>query len=139
MAADVFVDTSGLYALADHRDPYRPRALRMVADLVKRKRRLVLTDYILDEAATLAKARSGGRAALKLLELTEKSAGFDLHWIGPERFAEARRFFAKQADHGYSFTDCSSFVVMQELKITEALTTDGHFEEAGFRMLLGAS
>ena len=52
------------------------------------------------------------------------------------RFAAAQSFVRKHSDHGYSFTDCTSFIVMRELKITDALTTDGHFAEAGFRPLL---
>jgi predicted nucleic acid-binding protein len=42
----------------------------------------------------------------------------------------------KHADHGYSFTDCSSFLLMKELALREALTTDLHFAEAGFIPLL---
>ena len=47
-----------------------------------------------------------------------------------------RLSFAEHIDHGYSFTDCASFVVMSELGIRDALTTDRHFTEAGFRALL---
>ncbi len=136
MAADVFVDTAGLYALANHRDPSRPAAMRLVAELTKARRRLVLTDYVLDETATLAKARSGGYAALRLLEIVERSTGFEMVWIGPERFEAASRFFRKHIEHDYSFTDCTSFVVMRELRLTDALTTDRHFAAAGFRALL---
>jgi predicted nucleic acid-binding protein len=53
-----------------------------------------------------------------------------------ERFARTKVFFRKHADHAYSFTDCSSFVVMRELGLQDALTTDRHFREAGFRVLL---
>ena len=136
MASDVFVDSAGLYALADHRDRARAEAERCVAELVRSGRRLVITDYILDEAATLALARRGSYAALRLLEIPELSRGFELQWIGPERFGAAKAFFRKHADHGYSFTDCTSFVVMRELGLSEALTTDRHFREAGFKPLL---
>jgi len=51
--------------------------------------------------------------------------------------SKKRALFRKHADHGYSFTDCTSFVLMQELKIRDALTSDHHFVEAGFRVLLG--
>jgi predicted nucleic acid-binding protein len=136
MAADLFVDTSGLYALADRRDPLRARAQAQVVARVSAASRLVLTDYVLDEVCTLTKARAGGQAALRLLQLVEASDGFRMEWIGPDRFEAAKGFFRKHADHGYSFTDCTSFVVMQELHLRDALTGDRHFAEAGFRALL---
>jgi predicted nucleic acid-binding protein len=136
MAADLFMDTSGLYALADRRDPLRARARKEVETRVAASARLILTDYILDEACTLAKTRDGSLAALRLLESVEASAGFRLEWVGPDRFAAAKAWFRKHADHAYSFTDCASFVVMRELRLRDALTSDRHFAEAGFRALL---
>ena|SRR6266853_206889 len=139
MMRETFVDSSGLYTLADHRDPSRGEAERCVARLIKSGVGLVLTDYIIDEACTLAKARAGAYGALRLLEIIERSEAFRLIWIGEERFESAKSFFRKHADHGYSFTDCTSFIVMQELRIRDALTTDRHFTEAGFRPLLPVS
>ena len=136
MAADLFLDTSGLYALGDRRDPCRDKVREIVPRKASAGGRLVITDYILDEACTLAKARAGAYAALRLLELVETSAGFRMEWIGPDRFNAAKAYFRKHADHGYSFTDCTSFVVMQELRLRDVLTTDRHFTEAGFRALL---
>jgi hypothetical protein len=138
MAADLFVDTSGLYALADHRDPVRARAQKIAAARAAAGSRLALTDYVLDEACTLAKARAGSYAALRLLQLVEASAGFRIEWVGPDRFEAAKAYFRKHADHDYSFTDCTSFVVMEELRLRDALTTDHHFTEAGFRALLSS-
>jgi len=136
MARSVMVDSAGLYALADRRDPAHAVAAACAGRLARTRTRLILTDYIIDEAATLAKARSGANAALRLLEIVERSAAFSMIWIGPERFASAKMFFLKYADHGYSFTDCTSFVVMREMGLTEALTTDRHFVQAGFNALL---
>lgn len=136
MAADLFLDTSGLYALGDRHDSSREKVLKLVPTRVSAGARLVITDYVLDEAYTLAKARAGSHAALRLVELVDLSAGFRMEWIGPDRFQSAKLYFRKHADHGYSFTDCTSFVVMQELRLNEALTTDRHFKEAGFRALL---
>ncbi len=136
MAREVFVDSSGLYALADHRDPAWSAAERCVSRLLKSGVVLVLTDYIIDEAITLARARAGTYGALRLMEIVDRSDAFRLIWIGEERFATTKAFFFKHADHDYSFTDCTSFVVMRELKIKDVLTTDRHFAEAGFRSLL---
>lgn len=136
MARDVLVDTSGLYALADRQDAEHQRAAECARSLATSGARLLVTDYILEEALTLARARAGAAAALKLLEIVERSAAFSLVWIGAEQFQAAKNFFRKHADHDYSFTDCTSFVVMQQLRIRQAVTTDQHFAEAGFEPLL---
>jgi predicted nucleic acid-binding protein len=136
MGREVLVDSSGLYPLADHRDPSRKRAVRIVRELLRDRACFVLTDYILDESLTLAKARAGGYAALRMLEIVEQSCAFEMSWIGPDRFEQAITFFKKHSDQGYSFTDCTSFVLMKELGIRQALTTDRHFLIAGFEPLL---
>ena len=99
-------------------------------------RTIVTTDYVVAEAINLAIARRGWPVAQRLLELLEKSAGIRVEWIATERFAATKVFLRKHHDHGYSFTDCSSFVVMRELRLSDALTTDHHFRAAGFRVLL---
>lgn len=139
MGREVFVDSSGLYGLTDHRDPARLAIKQCVARLMKSGIGLILTDYIVDESCTLAKARGGGRGALRLLEIVDRSEAFRFFWIGEERFEAAKSFFRKHADHGYSFTDCTSFILMRELGIKDVLTTDWHFIEAGFRPLLPLS
>jgi predicted nucleic acid-binding protein len=134
--ADVFVDTSGLYALVDRQDAHHEAARDAVARIVRRGRRLVVTDYVVSESVTLAKARASTPVALRVLDLVEQSAGIRIEWIGPSRFDAVKAFVRRQADHGYSFADCASFVVMRELKLSQALTTDSHFREAGFEPLL---
>jgi predicted nucleic acid-binding protein len=101
---------------------WKPRAVRKIARY--------------PEACTLATVRAGSHAALQLLRLIEVSAGFRIEWIGPDRFLAAKTYFRKSAGHESSFTDCSSFVVMRELRLSDALTNDHHFVEAGFRGLL---
>jgi hypothetical protein len=56
-------------------------------------------------------------------------------WVDTERAEKARAVFFRHRDKDYSFTDCTSFVVMRELRLREALTTDRHFRQAGFQVL----
>lgn len=133
---EAFVDTSGLYALVDRKDPHHAGARDAAIRLTRHGRRLILTDYIVSETVTLAKARSGMHVALRVLDLVEQSAGIRVEWIDAARFDATRTYFRKHADHACSFTDCSSFVVMRELRLRQALTTDRHFREAGFEALL---
>lgn len=134
--ADVFVDTSGLYALVDRKDAHHEAARKAVGRLLRGGRRLVVTDYVISETVTLARARGGTHVALRALDLVEQSVGIRIEWVGAPRFEMTKAFVRKHTDHDYSFTDCSSFVVMRELRLTQALTTDRHFPEAGFEALL---
>lgn len=134
-AGEVFADTSALYALIDRRDAFHPAMRSAVERIVRGGRRLVTTDYVVAEALNLANARGGKRVATRLLDLLEQSAGIRVEWIGVERFVRSKAFFRKHDDHGYSFTDCTSFVVMKEERLAEALTSDAHFRAAGFRVL----
>ncbi|MBV6417111.1 MAG: hypothetical protein CMLOHMNK_01748 [Steroidobacteraceae bacterium] len=133
---EVFADTSGLYALIDRNDANHSAAREAVGKLLRGGRRLVVTDYVIDETVTLAKVRAGMVMASRVLDLVDQTGGLRVEWIGPERFTATKAFFRRHADHGYSFTDCSSFVVMRELRLNEALTSDRHFQEAGLTALL---
>jgi predicted nucleic acid-binding protein len=133
---EVFADTSALYAFVDKGDSCHHAASLIVGELVRAGRRLVISDYVIAEAVNLANVRAGRSIAGRILDLIEQSAGIRIEWIGSARFDLAKAFFRKHADHDYSFTDCTSFVVMRELKLKEALTTDRHFAQAGFQPLL---
>jgi predicted nucleic acid-binding protein len=80
--------------------------------------------------------RAGSTAARKLLDLLDGTSALDLEWIDPDRFATAKALFRKQLDQGFSFTDCTSFLVMEERRIIDAVTTSAHFVVRGYRRLL---
>lgn len=136
MARRLFVDSSGWYALIDRRDSWHALAVARVEEQVESGNRLLTTDYVIDESCTLAQARIGHAAALRLLDLLRQTEGVDWEWISSDRFAKAEAMFRKQRDQGYSFTDCTSFVVMRELRLERALTNDAHFLSAGFQVSL---
>ena len=129
MARSVFVDSGAWYALVDRRDAAHARMAVAVQGLIREGVRLVTTDYVIDESCTLAKARAGPVAAGRLLDLLEGTAAVDFEWIGAERFDRAKALFRKQADQAFSFTDCTSFAVMRERRITQAITGDDHRSE----------
>jgi predicted nucleic acid-binding protein len=136
MSGSAFVDTSGWYALIELNDAAHERAASLIRRLIAADVRLVTTDYVIDESCTLAKARSGFAAAARLLDVLDGTAAVDLEWVGPDRFHTAKRAFRKHRDQEFSFTDCTSFVVMRERRMSDAVTTDDHFRIAGFRPLL---
>jgi uncharacterized protein len=135
MAADVFVDTAGWYALIDLRDSRHEVTKATVERVIREGGRLVTTDYVIDESCTLARARAGTDAALRLLDLLNGTSALDREWIGAERFAQAEAIFRKYRDHAFSFTDCTSFAVMQARHLHQVITSDGHFRIMGFQII----
>lgn len=136
MANEIFIDTSGYYALLVKADDKHAAAKRVLNNARRRRRGLVTTDYVLDEIATLLKARGLVHLAGPLFERLDASSAFRIEWTDSQRFAEVRDFFLKHHDQDWSFTDCLSFCVMSELKLRDALTKDAHFQQAGFEPLL---
>jgi predicted nucleic acid-binding protein len=136
MASDVFVDTSGFYAILIKSDDRHDAAAHILQDARRRKRRFLTTDYVLDETATLLKARGHTHLLADFFERLATSNACRTEWTVPERFFATQAFFLKHADQAWSFTDCLSFCVMKELRLRDALTKDGHFHEAGFKPLL---
>ena len=136
MASETFIDTSGFYALLVHTDSAHAAAVRWLAAARSRKARVVTTDYVLDETATLLKARGHGALVAALFEQLDRSEVCLVLSVDRDLFDRARAFFLKHADHAYSFTDCTSLMIMGERGIREALSKDAHFAEAGFRPLL---
>lgn len=132
----VFGDTSFFFALVAKRDPAHRPAVLAYEKLLRAGSRVVTTDYVVDETLTLTKARIDAPTSLSLLDRMERSESIDLEMLTSERFVASKQYFRKHSDHGYSFTDCTSFVVMDDLEIGSALTTDRHFREAGFEVLL---
>lgn len=132
----VFGDTSFFFALVAKRDPAHRPAVVVYEKLLKAGASVITTDYVVDETLTLTKARIDARTSLSLLERMERSEAINVEMLTSEKFLAAKQYFRKHSDHGYSFTDCTSFVIMDDLEIGSALTTDRHFREAGFEVLL---
>jgi len=74
--------------------------------------------------------------SIKFIESIKSSALVDIIHIDEDLDAKSWELLKNRPDKNWSLVDCSSFIVMQKNKIVEALTTDHHFEQAGFVRLL---
>ena len=97
------------------RDRMHWRAREFFTQASRKRRRFVTTDYVLDESATLFRARGFDRLTPELFSAVEESLAIRIERTFPERFRETGAFFLRHADKKWSFTDCLSFVVMREL------------------------
>lgn len=129
----VFLDTSGLYAWLSSNDPHHARAARF---LTTTQRPLLTTDWVIGETCNLFVARRAPRFVRILFDALDRSVSIHLTGIGPDRFDRARDLYIKYEEHALPLTDCTSFAVMRELGLKDALTADRHFRIMGFNPLL---
>ena len=131
----LFVDTGGWMALADESDPLHKDSMKIRDGWLEQGGILVTSDYIEDETLTLIRMRLSLGAAEEWWEQVSESPRVRWEWINAERAEKARAWFFKWKDKSFSFTDCTSFILLRELHITKVLTGDRHFKEAGFEIL----
>lgn len=130
----LFVDTAGWAMLVDEADPDH-RAAREARDAwLRRGGVLVSTDYVMDETLTLLRMRLGLDVAERWWRLVDGSPRVLWEPIDSSRAEKARSWLFGWRDKEFSFTDCTSFVVMRDLKLKVALTSDRHFAQAGFEV-----
>jgi hypothetical protein len=133
----LFVDTAGWMACADGADPAHRLACAARDRALEDGLPLVTTDFVADETLTLLRLRLGVSPAEVWWQQVDRSARLRWERITVERFERARGLFFKYRDKAFSFTDCTSFAVMQELRLSRALTTDRHFKQMGFQVVPG--
>ncbi len=136
MANDIFIDTSGFFALISREDKYHTEANQCFVDAARNKQYFITTDYVLVETATLIKARRMSHQLRDFFKRVENARTCHTLWTDEKQFTLARDFFIKHQDQAWSFTDCHSFLTMKQLKLLDALTADHHFAQAGFNAIL---
>lgn len=131
----LFVDTAAWVAAADARDAAGP-AVREARDRwLSWGGNLITTDYVIDETLTTIRFRLGLAAAEAWWLQIDNSSRLQIEPVDEGRRERARLLFFRYRDKDFSFTDCSSFVLMHELKIRRALTRDHHFRQMGFEVV----
>lgn len=130
----VFVDSSMWKALVDPEDDFYKKASEIWKLLKKENVRLLTTNYILDEAFTLIRARCGVEV-VKLLRnhLVSDWKAVKIIRILTTDERRAWNWFLKDWSN-LSFTDCVSFAMMERLGLKRVATFDQHFARAGFKI-----
>lgn len=123
-----FADTSGWFALYIAADPDHKRACDW---MVSNRMPLLTTDYVIDETLTLMRARGQSDIALEFgADVFSGKLGL-VHYLTQDDITAAWDVFRRFADKEWSFTDCTSKVVIESRGVTTAFSFDQHFRQFG--------
>jgi len=131
----VFIDSGYLIALETSDDQNHKSAFIHWQKLCKELPPLLTTSYVFDEVITFFNNKGRHEKAAEIGKNILESLSIKLIHINESLFQKSWEYFQQHHDKSYSFTDCTSFVVMKHYKITKALTFDKHFKQAGFEVL----
>lgn len=136
--SDLFIDTAGWASLFVPTENYHIQAVQHFREAQQSQNRLITTNYILTELVALLGSRQmATRPQLfQYVDSIKLAPYVGLIYIDVATDTVAWELCKGRPDKAWSLVDCSSFVVMQQLGLQKALTTDKHFEQAGFVRLL---
>ena len=129
----VFLDTIGLLATWDAADQWHPLARPVFELLLKQRRPVVTTSFILLECGNAAARRPYRSAVARFAE--QLRLGGQLIVPTDKEMATAWKAFEAQDQTGAGIVDQVSFLVMRRLSLTDVFSNDRHFKAAGFHTL----
>lgn len=124
----IFVDTGAWFASVVPTDIDHASASQW---LKQSSEPLLTTDYIIDETLTLLRARGESTRAIRMGEQFFSGSLAKVYFLSEDDIRNTWEVFRKFSDKDWSFTDCSSKVVMGKLGITQAFCFDHHFVQFG--------
>jgi len=130
----LFLDTVFVQALLNRRDQYHDQA-RALLLRVREAAEVWVTEAVLIEVGNALSAYNR-TAAVQFIEQCYHTANMHVVSVDTSLLLRALQLYHSRLDKGWGLTDCISFVVMQEQGLMDAVTTDQHFLQAGFRTLL---
>lgn len=133
-----FVDTSGWGNLFDTTQPHHTQTASLYRTARQQGQRLITTNYVLIELVALLTSplRVPRPRLIGFVSSIKVSPYVEVVFVDASLDQQAWQLLANRQDKEWSLVDCASFVVMQKRNIYQALTTDHHFEQAGFVRLL---
>jgi uncharacterized protein len=132
----VFLDTSYAVALSARTDRHHESAVKLAKKLRESSTHIVTTRAVLLEIGNALAKVSHRKAAVKLLDALEDDPKVEIVATADDLYLRALKLYQDREDKEWGLIDCMSFVVMNDRSLTDALTADKHFQQAGFNALL---
>jgi predicted nucleic acid-binding protein len=131
-----FLDTGYIVALLNTSDQWHELAKEWRDRVIRERIQLVTTDYVLVEIADGLAALRFRRQAKEVIRALRGSKDVDVISASTELFEAGLALYSSREDKEWGLTDCISIVVMGRRGITEVLSVDRDFEQAGYKVLL---
>ena len=132
----VFVDTVAWIALLNVNDVLHEQARQVMVALRWQNTRLITTEFVLLEVADALSAPSIRPQTVAFIEGLRWLPILQIVPASQSLLAAGWALYSQRSDKDWGLTDCTSFVIMTQEQITQAFTSDHHFEQAGFINLL---
>ena len=132
----IFVDTSALIAVGNMRDSFHSQAVRVKNELKQFGRNFITTNAILLEFGNAFSQINLRPTAVKMIEAVRCSSKWKCVSIDETLLERGFQKFKQINDKEWGLVDCISMIVSKDNEVTEIFTTDHHFEQAGFKILL---
>ncbi len=132
----LFVDTSGWLAVVNRGDTLYTAAAEIYLKRFAAGWHFITHSGVMLEVGNSMSAVRSRKLAVRLREMQDSSRHITVVQVTEDLYEAGWRLYAARPDKDWGIVDCISFVLMQEHGLTEALTADHHFEQAGFTKLL---
>jgi predicted nucleic acid-binding protein len=132
----VFVDTAAWIARVNRDDNLHASTVEVLRQLNQRQVRLVTTEFVLIEVADALSSPAYRQQTVRFIEGLRTLSLLTIVPLSDSLLEAGWALYRARADKAWGLTDCTSFAVMTERGISDALTSDHHFQQAGFRKLL---
>jgi uncharacterized protein len=132
----VFADAGYWIALLNPKDGLHRKA-RQVSSTLGRSR-IVTSEMVLAEVlnAFASKGEALRDAACRLIDRIRDNPNAEIAPMTSSAFREALERYRTRTDKTWGLTDCTSFLIMEQKGITDVLSADRDFQQAGFNALM---
>jgi len=132
----VFLDTAFVIASAVETDAFHKRAIELLREIRAEGIRMITTHAIVLEIGNALASPRYRKLAIDTLDSMQADDKVTIFPLTEDLLEEGYKLFRTRMDKDWGLVDCISFVVMKQFGVAEALTTDLHFQQAGYAPLL---
>lgn len=130
------MDTAGLIALGNKQDSFHEKSWGIQQKLVLGNTNFICSDFIIAEFCNAFSKVKLRETAIKMIKSIYESERWEIAPVSDSLMLKSFNLFEQMQDKEWGLVDCSSIILSRERKLSMIFTTDKHFEQAGFEILL---